>query len=330
MVNPSPSDVIFAGQRLKRKVLLALALSGVLPLLVLTYVMYGYILPHFHAGDSNLLAVEVLILSTALAMIGGAWVIWDLGRVMARLARMLSEHRSISDFEDRRDDIGTLMRSFNQMLGTIELQAKELNTFGARLESAQKELELTTARLKDASFKDEVTGLYNRRFFSLRLEEELSRHRRFKHPISVVELDVDEFKAINDELGHAAGDTALREIADILLKHSRGINVISRYGGDEFAILLVETTKSGACLYAERLREVMSTHPFDHGRALTASFGVASLPEDEVLTAEDLFRAADEALYSAKRTGKNRVVAAEPPDKAPAAADSTEQVAPLG
>ena len=157
-----------------------------------------------------------------------------------------------------------------------------------------------------------MTGLYNRRFFTLRLEEELSRYRRFNHPVSVVLLDLDGFKAVNDEFGHAVGDDTLREVAQILMKHSRGINVVSRYGGDEFAVLLVETSKAGARLYADRIREVVAKHPFSHGKVVTASFGVASLPDDETGTADDLFRAADDALYAAKRAGKNQVAATPP------------------
>jgi diguanylate cyclase (GGDEF)-like protein len=201
------------------------------------------------------------------------------------------------------------------MLATIEQQALEINTYATRLDAAYKELESTNARLKETSFKDEVTGLYNRRFFSLRLEEELSRYRRFNHPVSVVLLDLDGFKAVNDEYGHTVGDDTLREVAQILMKHSRGINVVSRYGGDEFAVLLVETSKAGARLYADRIREVVAKYPFSHGKVITASFGVASLPDDEAGTAEDLFRAADEALYTAKRAGKNQVAATPSPQR---------------
>jgi diguanylate cyclase (GGDEF)-like protein len=129
-------------------------------------------------------------------------------------------------------------------------------------------------------------------------------------------VDLDEFKAVNDELGHAAGDASLRDLAEILTRYSRGINVICRYGGDEFAVLLVETSKAGARLYADRIRQVLSRHPFSHGRRLTASFGIASLPEDVPPTAEEIMRAADEALYAAKRAGKNRVSVFE--DVAPA------------
>jgi diguanylate cyclase (GGDEF)-like protein len=202
---------------------------------------------------------------------------------------------------------GMMMGSFSRILGEIEEQGNEINAFAQRLENAYKELESSNARLKEFSFKDEVTGLYNRRFFSIRLEEEVSRYRRFSHPVSVMLIDLDAFKDINDELGHGAGDETLRDMADILLKYSRGINVICRYGGDEFAVLLVETSKAGARLYADRIRQVLTTYPFANGRRITASFGIAALPEDVEPAAEDLIRAADEALYAAKRAGKNRV-----------------------
>src|SRR5437588_627675 len=230
-------DLVVAGQRLRKKLVVALTLSSVVPLLVLAWVVRSFVLPTLPTEQS--------------VFIGG-------------------------------------------------MQALLAST----------ELESTNARLKETSFKDEVTGLYNRRFFSLRLEEELSRYRRFNHPVSVVLLDLDGFKAVNDDLGHAVGDDTLRDVAQILMKHSRGINVVSRYGGDEFAVLLVETSKAGARLYADRIREVVAKYPFYHGKLVNASFGVASLPDDEATNSEDLFRAADEALYAAKRAGKNQVAAA--------------------
>jgi diguanylate cyclase (GGDEF)-like protein len=173
--------------------------------------------------------------------------------------------------------------------------------------AAYRDLESANAQLSEASFKDEVTHLYNRRFFAIRLEEEIARYRRFNHPVSLVLLDLDGFKSINDQFGHGAGDETLRAVAELLLKHSRGINIICRYGGDEFAILLVETPKDGAQIYADRIRHVLAQHDFPHGSLLSASLGIASLPEDVEATADDLIRAADEALYASKRAGKNRV-----------------------
>ena len=309
-------DIASTGHLLKRKVLLALTLSSLVPLLVLAYVVYRYVRPELSPTDvTTFYGLHALLLFTVLAMVGGAYIIWDLGRAFAKIAELLSREPKLAELGGRSDEVGTLMRSFSNMLGTVEQQAIDINTFAMRLDAAYRELEATNAKLKETSFKDEVTGLYNRRFFSLRLEEEISRFRRFNHPVSVVVLDLDGFKSVNDEFGHAVGDETLRDIGQILMKHSRGINVVSRYGGDEFAVLLVETSKSGARLYADRIRQVVATFPYSHGKRLTASFGVASLPDDEASTSEELFRAADEALYAAKRAGKNQVVAAGPGQK---------------
>jgi diguanylate cyclase (GGDEF)-like protein len=301
-------DITHAGHRVHRKVLLALALSGVLPLLVLAYVVLAFVMPVVDPEDGiRFWALQFLLLSSVLAMLTGGYVIWDVGRTVARMADMMAREGSVAQLERRTDEMGTFMNSFARMLSTIEQQATEINSFAARLDSAYKELEAANARLKEASFKDEVTTLYNRRFFSLRLEEEISRYRRFNHPVSIVLLDLDGFKAVNDDLGHPAGDATLRDVAQLLMRHSRGINVVARYGGDEFVVLLVETSKAGARLYADRMRQIVSAHAFSHGKPITASFGIASLPDDEAATSEELIRLADEALYVAKRAGKNQV-----------------------
>src|SRR5438067_11403170 len=310
-VEPVPA-VAHAGRRIKNRILVALTLASVVPILVLGFVVLVLVLPSLGPGERlRFGGLQLLVLFTLVGMVAGGYVIWDIGRTMARIASMMARQNTLPG-ERRRDEVGTLMTSFNKMLATIEQQAAEIYTFATRLDAAYKELESTNAKLKETSFKDEVTGLYNRRFFSLRLEEEMSRFRRFNHPVSVVLLDIDGFKNVNDEFGHAVGDETLRDLGQILMKHSRGINVVARFGGDEFTILLVETPKAGAQLYAERIRQVVATFPFSHGKQVTASFGVASLPDDEVASSDDLFRAADEALYAAKRAGKNQVVAAKP------------------
>ncbi len=310
------SSVTEAGQRLSHRVFLALGLAAIIPLLVLGYVTHRFVLPHLSPLDSaGFFGLLGLFLFTVLAMCAGGYMLWDMGRTVARLARMLGDEGRVDDLVHRRDEAGTLTQTIGRMLEKIDQQAAEINSYASRLDAAYKELENTNTRLKETSFKDEVTGLYNRRFFSIRLEEEMQRHRRFNHPVSVVLMDLDGFKAVNDELGHAVGDESLRDVAQILVKHSRGINVVARYGGDEFVVLLVETSRAGARLYADRIRQVVSTHTFSHGKPITASFGLASLPDDDAATAEELVRAADEALYSAKRAGKNQVATTDSPEK---------------
>jgi diguanylate cyclase (GGDEF)-like protein len=165
--------------------------------------------------------------------------------------------------------------------------------------ASQAAVALRNARLEELSFKDPLTGVYNRRYFMVRLEEEAKRHSRFGEPMSVVMLDLDNFKPVNDRLGHSAGDDVLREVSQVLTRNSRSFSIVTRYGGDEFAVLLVNTPKEGALRYAARIKEAIEEHPFTHG-SVEVSVGVATLPDD-VMASADLIRAADRALYVAKR-----------------------------
>jgi diguanylate cyclase (GGDEF)-like protein len=202
------------------------------------------------------------------------------------------------------------------VIGVLQLinarnEAGEVVPFDAEIENmmhalaAQAAVAIRNARLEELSFKDPLTEVYNRRYFTLRLEEEARRHARFGEPVSLVLVDVDRFKAINDERGHRAGDEALKETAQVLLANSRSFSIVTRYGGDEFAVLLVNTPKAGALTYARRIRQLVERHRFAHG-ALTVSVGIATLPDD-VLAWQDLVPAADRALYVGKRLGRNSV-----------------------
>lgn len=308
---PKPDEPTLVAGGARRTIMLALWLTSFIPLIVVGYSLYAYLLPLLdHTRQvRDLPWLQALLVFTGLLMAVGGLLIWNLTRALPRPepADQAPAPERPQAASGNLDDADGLLHSFSRMLAPIEQQAAALDRYATRLDNAYQELESTNARLKEFSFKDEVTGLYNRRFFSIRLEEEVSRYRRFNHPVSVVLLDLDAFKSVNDELGHAAGDETLRGMAEILLRHSRGINVICRYGGDEFAVLLVETSKAGARLYADRIRYVLSSYQFAHHRRVTASFGIASLPEDVAPTADDLIQAADEALYAAKRAGKNRV-----------------------
>lgn len=166
-------------------------------------------------------------------------------------------------------------------------------------------------RLEELATTDALTRLLNRRALLDRLSVEVDRARRFKSHLSLLMVDIDHFKAINDRYGHLAGDTVLRQLGALLASLARTIDVVARYGGEEFVVILPETALDGAITFAERLRERAARHVLDIGMKqpihLTCSVGVATFPSPRVASTEDLFARADEALYRAKSGGRNQV-----------------------
>jgi diguanylate cyclase (GGDEF)-like protein len=156
----------------------------------------------------------------------------------------------------------------------------------------------------DQAIRDPLTGLYNRRFFYESLDKELHRTERYGSTVSIALFDIDDFKAINDNLGHAAGDDALRRIAHVVQGLMRGTDSFARLGGEEFALLLPETDQLHALLVAERLRTAIARHRILPDRRVTVSAGVSSCPQDAT-SPDELIKQADAALYWAKRNGKN-------------------------
>jgi two-component system, cell cycle response regulator len=170
----------------------------------------------------------------------------------------------------------------------------------------------TLEALRRLATRDELTGLLNRREYDRILAEEEERSRRFGQSLGLVILDIDLFKAINDTHGHAAGDAVLKEVAARVAGAIRTVDRASRIGGEEFALILVQTDGASALEVARRAIAAVSRIPIDVGGrpvAITASAGVAALPAD-AKTAADLFAVADRALYRAKEAGRNRVIAA--------------------
>jgi two-component system cell cycle response regulator len=166
------------------------------------------------------------------------------------------------------------------------------------------------ARLEVLAHTDPLTQVLNRRALTVRLTSEMERARRYESVISLLMIDIDHFKTINDTHGHLVGDDVLREVAALLSESIRSVDVVARYGGEEFVVVLPETPLIGAVKFAERMRERMEQTAFvqAHGGVhLTASIGVAAYPSPDLLLADDLFARADEALYRAKADGRNKV-----------------------
>jgi diguanylate cyclase len=164
-------------------------------------------------------------------------------------------------------------------------------------------------RLRELNIRDQLTGIYNRRYLDNRLAEECKRHLRYDHPLSVIMLDIDFFKSVNDEHGHEAGDRVLAEVAGRLVGTTRKTDCVVRYGGEEFCCILPETPLESAEMLAERFRARIAQAPIAAGDAelqITVSLGVAELQHGD--TPNTLLKRADEGLYEAKQSGRNRVV----------------------
>jgi two-component system, cell cycle response regulator len=167
----------------------------------------------------------------------------------------------------------------------------------------------------DAALRDGLTGIFNRRYFDDRLKGEYAFADRHGTALALLLLDLDHFKRVNDTHGHVAGDTVLKEFSLMVSKISRTEDVISRYGGEEFAVLCRETDLVKASILGERIRHSIAAHPFVVGNTqltITVSIGIAALPNAAIQTPESLVLAADESLYQAKERGRNCVVTRQP------------------
>lgn len=166
------------------------------------------------------------------------------------------------------------------------------------------------SRLKELSLKDTLTGLYNYRYLRERLLSEFKRAKRFIVPLSIMMLDIDYFKSINDIYGHQYGDAIIKKIARNLLNYSRGSDIVTRYGGDEFIILLPDTNKEGAMIFGERLLHKISEHLFDEKNnkvKIKISIGITCFPEDGANTESEFLDSVDKALRAAKEMGGNKL-----------------------
>lgn len=248
------------------------------------------------AADMLNLAIMASVAGVVIAAIATVLLIYSVLTPIRRL-KQGAEHFGRGDLTHRvpvvsRDEFGELAKAFNAMA---------------------EQLEKDQAMLEEMATHDGLTGLYNHREFQRLLQAELERSQRYKHPLSLLMLDIDHFKRVNDTYGHQSGDMVLRTLADQLRNGIRKVDYAARYGGEEFAIVLPEMIASDALLVAERLRQSIAAQPvtIEQGQiiTITISIGVATFPDDAD-SKDKLIAAADKALYAAKAAGRNRVLRA--------------------
>ncbi|PYX76243.1 MAG: hypothetical protein DMG72_05375 [Acidobacteria bacterium] len=255
-----------------------------------------------------------------LTAVAGIW-----GRALSA-GKTVIEHNvhSLPDYVGLYAETGSRMCiplvSFGQTLGVLLLDSAETGAFqSGDTQSLESVADICATaiqnahyveRVKQLAYLDGLTGIFNRRFFELRISEEIERARRFDTGMAVIMVDIDNFKRLNDEFGHLLGDEVLRQVSSIFHQQLRKIDVVCRYGGEEFAMLLSQTNSQHALSVAEKLRRLVETWQFPGvPRRVTISAGAASYPEDGT-TRDELVKAADAGLYAAKQAGRNLVVPA--------------------
>jgi diguanylate cyclase (GGDEF)-like protein len=208
------------------------------------------------------------------------------------ISRMGTDVFSVSELENTsKDEIGILTGSFNEMLKVIQQKTKELKDANDSL------FHLSTT--------DPLTGLYNRRQIERILKEEIERSKRYASPLSVMALDIDFFKRINDNFGHVTGDEIIKHLSLILIESIRMCDIAGRTGGEEFIIILPSTEVSNTGVISERIRKRIEDSYFENRIKYTCSIGVAGLKDKSY---DELMTRVDDLLYEAKRTGRNKVV----------------------
>jgi len=223
-------------------------------------------------------------------------------------------HRNVFDFLPKPLEFDQLERTVRNASGKSELARENRRLFtelSKKAEELEEEVRKVRAELEEVTIRDELTGLYNYRYLRAILSQEVSRSLRYVRPLSFAMLDLDFFKRINDTLGHTVGNETLARVAQVLVKATRKTDIVCRYGGEEFAILLPETTRDNARLVLARVLNHIKEGkiPTEGPRILTLSAGLASCPEDAD-SDEALIEKADRAMYHAKKEGRDRLALA--------------------
>ncbi len=291
----------------------------------------------------GMMADSAIGLTVVAALIGWVLAILALSRMVLGPTRELADMATRigegqlgvrSLLGDRQDEIGELSQALN-------LMAAKLTVYTTGLEDAVRErthaLEKANRELEELATTDGLTGLRNFRFFRSTLEFELRRGQRHPHKLALCMIDIDHFKLFNDAHGHQAGDDVLRRVGQLLQHNLRATDVVSRYGGEEFTIILLDTSAEEAFATARKVAEIIRREPFEGeessqpGGRLTISIGIAAFPDDAA-DPNTLVRCADLALYEAKRSGRDCVVryAIDIPQHTGVTSDVSAASPPLG
>lgn len=294
------------------KVWISYSLLSVIPVLFLVYLFSNRDVRHFIAGGVMPGPVKITLLLGGVALvlmsIAGVTLLRRSFSSLNKLATQAQEsYRQVVNEDIKlatNDDAEKISYYFNGLLKEVHSKVEEATRYATEISDINK-------KLTQLAIKDGLTGLYNHHYVKERLNNELRRARQFRHNLSLILLDIDDFKKYNDTYGHINGDKTLHELSLIIAANIRPIDIAARYGGEEFVVILPETAQDEASTIAENVRKAIDSYlfPGHNGKSvrLSISAGLSSYTGAEQSAAE-FIQCADAALYSAKRKGKNQVV----------------------
>jgi diguanylate cyclase (GGDEF)-like protein len=296
-------------ERFRKNFLVIFLLSSTIPLLIMIFIIYKHVVPVLM--PTQIADLHALFSCGVLVMLVPPFLSYVLGTRWVRLVEELSENvksKSINIIGERQEfttknEFVIIDQGFNDLHDELQNKMSQLN-------EVSKKLIDSNIRLKEMATTDELTSLYNRRYFDQRLLEETSRSDRYKQELSLIMIDFDDFKQHNDVYGHQTGDKLLREMAKLIRTSLRKSDVVFRYGGDEFAVLILGCELTKAKHVAKGLVKRVSNHPFENldGKPIeriTISCGVACYKGNMAAFVAE----ADKHLFAAKSAGRGQVVA---------------------
>jgi diguanylate cyclase (GGDEF)-like protein/putative nucleotidyltransferase with HDIG domain len=269
-----------------------------------------------------LLSAGILVVFLIGMALLARWTVAPIRPLVAGTERIASgDLDTLVDVGRRKDEFHTLADSFNRMTGQLRRQRDQIVAHSrdmerkvgertAELANANEQLNRANESLKELATTDELTGLWNRRQFTQIIHREVDRSRRTGARLALAMFDIDKFKSINDGCGHAMGDQVLREVATALRDGARSTDFAARYGGDEFMVLMPDTSAEEAASAAQRIRDQLDGRQISDGQRairVTVSAGLSAIEPGGLADADGLVRAADEALYAAKNSGRDCV-----------------------
>jgi diguanylate cyclase (GGDEF)-like protein len=228
-----------------------------------------------------------------------------------------SLRRYLASFVETRSEVCVPLIFFGEKLGVLMLESSALGNFtNEDVPPLESVADICAGAIKNAhyfeqaqqlAYRDGLTGIYNRRYFEMQIASEIERASRYDGRLAIIMIDIDNFKRLNDEFGHLLGDEVLRQVSTVFVQQLRKVDVVCRYGGEEFAILVPQTSGGNALEVAEKLRRVVAAYRFPGVPVkVTISAGVSEFPSNGS-TRDELVAAADAALYASKESGRNRV-----------------------